>query len=386
MNFLFPYMARWKAVNWTRYHQIFSQLATLGHKIYVLQPPPTNIHETNFQEIDVQIPPNINLFDIPVDARIWKRNFPLNKLIKKGYYSVVSGKHVGAAIKRLHIDVLLVYNLPQYPLLQRAGCFTVFDVADDYVPMLRYELGKFANPFVTSLGRYVMNRMMLKADLITVPSYVLADSIYPYKSNKLKILPNGVDLKELVPSGIDKSAGQKPMVGFVGAFEYFVDLDLILEIARRLPQIQFTLVGSGREFPRIKKNVAEMNLKNVILTGPVPHSKIATYIDAMDICLNVFKRNKVTECAIPIKLFEYFAMKKPVISTGLRELKLFDKQYMVFADTADEFITAIKNFLADKKLAEEYAQRAYRVTIQRYTWNNLARRFLDYIEERKAGR
>ena len=51
MKFLFPYMARWKAVNWTRYYQIFTKLAEMGHDVYVLQPPASNINETNLYSI-----------------------------------------------------------------------------------------------------------------------------------------------------------------------------------------------------------------------------------------------------------------------------------------------------------------------------------------------
>jgi len=56
VNFLFPYLARWRTVNWTRYHQLFTRLADRGHDVYVLQPPASNMPETNFQEIEVEVP------------------------------------------------------------------------------------------------------------------------------------------------------------------------------------------------------------------------------------------------------------------------------------------------------------------------------------------
>ena len=77
MKILFPYMARWKAVNWTRYHSLFSALAEMGHEVIVLQTPPSDIKETNFQEIEVTtagyvsfITPGV-LWELKVNARVF---------------------------------------------------------------------------------------------------------------------------------------------------------------------------------------------------------------------------------------------------------------------------------------------------------------------------
>ncbi len=94
MHILFPYLARFKSVNWTRYHHLFGQLAQMGHRITVLQPPPADLNETNFQEIEVDLPESIKLIDVPMPDWIWKRRWPLDKLIKKGSYGLFCRKQV----------------------------------------------------------------------------------------------------------------------------------------------------------------------------------------------------------------------------------------------------------------------------------------------------
>ena len=90
MKILFPYMARWKSINWTRYHSLFSCLAESGHEVFVLQPPRLDSQETNFQEIEVEIPENLHLIDVEIPGWIWDRKFPLEKLVKKGLYCLYS--------------------------------------------------------------------------------------------------------------------------------------------------------------------------------------------------------------------------------------------------------------------------------------------------------
>ena len=71
MKILFPYMARWHAVNWTRYHSLLYALADAGHEIHVLQPPPLVSAETNFQEITPRPHPGVVLHEVALTPWLW---------------------------------------------------------------------------------------------------------------------------------------------------------------------------------------------------------------------------------------------------------------------------------------------------------------------------
>ena len=90
MKILFPYMARWHAVNWTRYHSLLVALGEMGHEIYVLQPPPLQSAETNYQEIAPTNLKNIHVQDVPICKTLWNMKFPLDKLVKKALFCLRS--------------------------------------------------------------------------------------------------------------------------------------------------------------------------------------------------------------------------------------------------------------------------------------------------------
>ncbi|MFH2138127.1 MAG: glycosyltransferase family 4 protein [Candidatus Omnitrophota bacterium] len=384
MKFLFPYMARWKAINWTRYHQLFTRLAKMGHDVYVLQPPPApDLIETNFQEIEVDLPPRLHLIDVEVNKFIWNRKFPFNKLLKKGYYSFCSYRTVRKIAKKNKIDVLFVYNIPQYNLLNACDCFKIFDYADDYREMLKHELGFFNNWLTLEIADLFIKGMMKRADCTLSVSHGLAELI-SRENTEVIVLPNGAeeDDFEIDETHVPKVKYKTPVIGFIGSFEYFIDFELILDTAQKMPGLTFLMVGSGRDFLQVKSGAENRKLKNIVFTGSIPHSEIKYQIKQMDICLNVFKHIPVAHNACPLKLFEYLLMKKPVISSRLTEVVKINDDFIFFADTSDEMVETINMLLTNKLLAEKYAQRGYEKTMAKYTWKKIVLNFIDLLNEK----
>jgi glycosyltransferase involved in cell wall biosynthesis len=381
MKILFPYMARWKSVNWTRYHSLLTYVAEKGHQVYVLQPPAMESEETNFQEIEAKVPSNLQLIDVGIPASIWKRHFPLDKLVKKGLYSVYSLATARNVVAQNGVDVVLLYNIPQYPYLSLPVA-KVFDYADDYIDMLARELGPLNCSALTGFGRKVLDRMVERSDLVFAVSNVLAKTY----GRKAQVLPNGVDPEEIERAGtapLDLKL-RRPVIGFIGSFEYFIDFDLMLDLMQALPEMTFLLVGRGRLWEYVRAQTSERGLKNVVLTGGVPHSDIFRYIDQMDICLNIFKKIPVSHGACPIKLFEYLAMKKPVITTRLEELSYIDKGFLVYGDDVGEIIHRIRDLLSEGGLKDRVVEQGYRETMERYRWDAIADEFVGQIEGLRA--
>lgn len=378
LKILFPYMARWKAINWTRYHSLLTSLAEKGHEVIVLQPPPLKSEETNFQQIEIEMSPGIRLVDVSVPLWLWRRRFPLDKLMKKGLYSLCSVQAARAIVRQEHIDLILLYNIPQYPFLGIDGPKIVFDYADDYLAMLRHELGRLQNRYVIGLAGKMFDKMIARSDLVLAVSQVLAETL----PGEVHVLANGVSEAKKIyarahPLCLDI---MRPVVGFVGSFEYFIDFDLILGTAERLPKTAFLLVGSGREWARVGSEVRRRRLQNVHLVGGVPHRDIFRYIDQMDICLNIFNKGPVADAACPIKLFEYLIMGKPVITTRLEELKHIDENFLFYGDTVDEVCGAIRTILEKTADVEARIRRGERIAVERYTWGRIADRFVDYVQ------
>lgn len=378
MRILFPYMARWKSVNWTRYHSLFDELSGLGHEIYILQSPSLDSNETNYQEIDINIRKNIHIIDVDVPRWLWNTKVPFDKLWKKGIYSLWCGKKVKCLIEELSIDLLLVYNIPQYFLSRTKQCQVVFDVADDYIPMLAQELGRLSNRLTLRLAEWVFDRMVDNSDVILTVSNVLSEDL----SVESHVVPNGVSPEKAMNLNADiwTNSSERRVVGFIGSFEYFIDFDIIVAAAEQLPHVDFLLVGSGREYKSLEEQISVKGLKNIHLTGGVPHGDVFSYIDKMDICLNIFKQIRISHAACPIKLFEYMVLGKPVISTCLEELEILDLEPVTFADSANDIVISIRKLLNDENLRTRLGEQSRNLVMDQYTWRRSAEKFVDIVE------
>jgi glycosyltransferase involved in cell wall biosynthesis len=383
MKFLFPYLARWDSANRSRYHQLLTQLSVAGHQVYVLKAPPMALGDISSTDLDAvaQHSPEgltISEFDAPPALKkLYDLQLPKSKLIKKGLLSLSSVDQVRRFIAEEEIDVLLVYNLPQVKLLEVAECHRHFDLADDLIAMLAMETGVVGKVGALSAARYTQDRMLELADTVTVASSVLSEQI----SRSTFTLPNGADLQLL--DGLGTSAWRRkhpePCVGFVGAFEYWVDFELVLRVARRMKKINFLLVGGGRQFPVIEQAVKQHKLRNVFLTGPKPYEEAMSLTAAMDIGLIPFTRDAVSDGSSPLKLFEYAALRRPVISTPITEVKRLGADWVTFGYDAADFADAIEELLNDSPNALSKAETGRRIVEENYTWPFLTQQFLSQL-------
>ena len=371
MKILFPYMARWHSLNWSRYHSLLIALAQRGHEIHVLQPPAMRSQETNFVEIEAVSVAGVHVHDVPMPGWLWNRRLPFDKLVKKAAYSIGSVRLARRMARELGITHVLLYNIPQAPLARLPGVCTVFDFADDYMDMLRHELGRFNNPVLMFLANALLRHMFRAARLVTTVSNVLAHQV----SGPVQVLANGVSTAKIARAKAAMAtlpANTRPVVGFLGSFEYFIDFDLILDTAQRMPSVDFVLVGRGRDHAHVQAEVARRRLGNVKLTGGVPHSEVFDHLARMDICLNIFRKIPVSERACPIKLFEYAAMRKPIVSTRLAELPHVDADFLYYADTPAEAQACIEDILGQPERARERAARGHDHVMANYTWEKIA--------------
>ncbi len=390
MKILFPYLAKWDSANRSRYHQLLTQLCLIGHKVFVLKAPNMALGDISFADMNIGINDIKNLtiseFEAPPALRkFMQMSLPKSKLLKKGLLSLSSVDQVRRFTVEEEIDLLMVYNLPQVRLLENVECHKHFDLADDLIAMLGYESGIAGKAGVLAAAQYTQNRMLEMADTVTVASSVLKDQI----EKTTYLLPNGADLTALDQAVPAKRITEKPghWVGFVGAFEYWVDFELLLRVARRMRHVNFLVVGGGRLFPQIKQTVEEGNFQNVHLTGALPYDEAMNCMAAMNICLVPFTRDAVSDGSSPLKLFEYAALRKPIICTPIDEVKRMAKGWVSFGEDAADFAHAIEDLLGNPKKAKEMADEGRSQVEKYFNWPVLAQNFLNVVskQSRLAG-
>lgn len=339
-----------------------------------------DISATDLTNSSEELPTGLTLSELYAPGPLrsfWKTWIPRTKLLKKGLLSLTSTSQVRRFIDKEKIDVLLVYNLPQVNLLKQAECRTHFDLADDLVAMLGGEHHFLARAGAVSAARSAQARMLKQAETVTVASSVLAEQI----DREVLMLPNGADIEELdrADGSAWRAQGMGPTVGFVGAFEYWVDFDLVMNLARRMPQVTFLMVGGGRRWKAIKQQVEQRGLTNVVLTGAVPYEEAMNYVAGMDVCLLPFTHDAVSNGSCPLKLFEYAALRKPIISTCTQEVMRIGQGWINFADDVTGFAYAIDALLADPRAAARCGEAGRVLVEQVYNWPMLAQQFADLL-------
>ena len=377
MTILFPYMARWNSANMSRYYHLFTKIAEAGHTVVVLQPPPRKSEETNYIDFPMENHGNIVLDTVKINARLWNMKFPIDKFFKKALYTIWSLMAIKRLTNQFKPDAIVVYNLPQYIYTIGSTVPVIFDYADDYIAMFRHELGISERHVLTRIASALLHRLIRRSLMVTSVSEILnKKTAHP---NAI-LLPNGADIRpHAVPPPMLHIEKTKLTCGYVGAFEYFIDLDLMIQIAKILPECSFVFVGAGREFVRVKEQVAELNLKNVVLTGAVPHRQAMQFIAEMDVCLNLFVKSEVSHAASPIKLFEYLASGKPVLTTRLIEVQRLDPHgdIVYYADDAAEAVATIRQLMRNDSNKAERMKRGKALVEQHYTWEIIAQKFVE---------
>lgn len=361
MKVLFPYLNRFRTVNWSRYHALLSELARMGHEVWVIEPPPANLSEIGWLDTDTpELPESIHVLTAEAPPR-WDRHFPFERLLKKGMYALSIRPQVESLIRSEGIDVLLLYNLPLAPLLGvRADVTIAFDLCDNLVAMLAEEAPV---PGAATIGASVLRRMIAGADVVTAASA----SLLRYTEGRGILVPNGTAVRERVNQDADGP------FGFIGAFEYFVDFGLVLETAARLRHRRFSLVGGGRAWSAVAEAARE--LPNVEVREAVPHHRMRTVLDGWAAGMVPFTRSPVAKDASPMKALDYLGAGLPVVATEIREAwevnRTAQEAAVRLAESPAEFGRLLEE-AAEAGLSGEARERV----VQFYSWSAQTRHLL----------
>jgi len=203
--------------------------------------------------------------------------------------------------------------------------------------------------------------------------------------NKVYVLPSGVDLNkfnlQIDGSIIRKKHGIKKNDTLLFFMGWIYEFSGMKEVAESLANfesdsIKLMVVGDGDLYNTLYKMSTEENLKNkLILTGKVPFEQIPSYIAAADVCLLPAYKNEIMMNIVPIKLYEYMAMGKPVIATNLPGIKkeFGNNSGIIYVDDPKETLNkAIE--LIGTNLMWEYSEKSLKYT-QNYGWDSLVLKF-----------
>lgn len=134
-------------------------------------------------------------------------------------------------------------------------------------------------------------------------------------------IPNGVELGHFnsgaAPVEIPPELGKlpRPRLGYIGTVGHWVDMPLLRQIAEHRPRCSVAVVGPVD--PGVDRHSLPANL---VLLGERPYACLPAYLAAMDVLLIPFRLMDLTHAVNPIKLYEYCATGKPIVSTPIAEV------------------------------------------------------------------
>ena len=282
-------------------------------------------------------------------------------------------------------DIIYTWTIQAAFFAQLLRIPTIIEIHD--VPT-----GKFA----PSLFRFFINMGGNKRVLV-ITEALLERLCLHYDENKLReisrISPNGTELevyKYLPQAQEARSRLDLPdtfTAVYTGHFYFGRGMDLLFDLAKELPEINFLWVGGQPEkvdYWREKVNTAK--LKNIILTGFISKKDLPLYQAAGDVLLMPYENiiegssggNTVDICS-PMKMFDYLASGRPIITSDLPVIhEVLNQNNAVFCQPNDvvDWKNAIKILQNDEQQRITLAQYGL-VDVKQYTWINRAQKALD---------
>ncbi|UCC30682.1 MAG: glycosyltransferase [Phycisphaerales bacterium] len=163
-----------------------------------------------------------------------------------------------------------------------------------------------------------------------------------------------------------------PIAGFFGAIdEHKFNVPLITDVATRLSYVTFVFVGNASI-----DCTALASLPNVVMVDQRPYEQIPHYGKCFDVCIMPFQQNRWIDAFNPIKLKEYLALGKPVVTTAFGELKEYGSLVHIAVDAAS-FAHAIGYALANES-PDAIKRRRDRAV--RHSWSSKARQVLSMLQ------
>lgn len=191
-----------------------------------------------------------------------------------------------------------------------------------------------------------------------VPSATkLENEVKEYRDKNYKLITNGVEIehfsKKIDPNEYSQIAKKliaegKPIIGYFGAFASWFDYELIIKLATKREDINILLLGVDYDGSIKKYNLD--SYENITIAGPIEYKNLPKYASCFDVSIIPFVLNEITESTSPIKLFEYMAMGKPIVTTNMPECRKYKS--VLIALNHNNFIEKIDKALKLKSNQE----------------------------------
>lgn len=277
----------------------------------------------------------------------------------------------------------------------------VLDIRDPY-PMSPIELGVVKNKTLISFLKTIERLYYRTAvRVVTVTEgfrSILIRGGCP--ENKCLIVANGVNTKFFTRLPVFERAELKKRLGYegkvcvvyTGTLGRVHNIGIMVEAARVLrddPDIHFLIVGNGVKRDSTEELIKKYSLTNFTVMDPVNRDKVKEILSMADIGFQALEDIDYIAFAHAVKLFEYMALKLPVVFSGRGESKrLIDEAkggITCAQDSLDEVVDALRLLKSNPDLRAELGENGRSYTEKYHDRSQLSKKFLDILTSLREG-
>ncbi len=355
---------------WTRKQRFMTWFAERGHTVIYVQSQwhwltwlKRNREDfwrpLRFLRRPHQVRPNLHIATAPILLPFHQMFLPITML-----NNIMLGLWLRWLALRLKIRRPLVYAYVPYSQLaiRLLGAKKVlYEKVDD----LAAAKGLIRRSTVEKLER----RFLGICKVVIVTATRLKDKMRELHPN-VHVIPNACDVEHFqtvaAANGTAPALAKiaHPRIGFVGMLAYWIDQKLVEYIAAHRPHWQIVFIGPVAADVTLLKRYT-----NIHFLGRQPYDDLPALMREVDVFMNPYKRDDVAESCSPLKVFEYLACGKPVVSVPMPEVLRFAPHVRI-AEHYVGFVRAIDELLALPEAERKQLEKTLRGLVREDTWEN----------------
>jgi glycosyltransferase involved in cell wall biosynthesis len=311
---------------WTRKQRFAQMFARNGNRVLYIETPvhllgldvlpgdPTRFFR--FMKGTRRIEENLHVATLPILLPFFQMAHSINAANQVLVASMLKKWMRSLGFKN---PILWFYTPFSEPLLRRIPhSASVYECVDEF---------RSAKGFVRADVVGAMEDTLLRNVDLTI---VTQENLLPRRAALCKrayCVPNAADVdlfasvaksSPAVPLELEKLP--HPRIGFVGHIQYWIDFDLIRHLAVKHPEWSFAMIGP---IGPLAKTGPVKGLANVHFLGRQPQNAIPLFLNGIDVCLNPYFTGELANNCSPLKLYEYLAAGKPIVSSEMPEARKF---------------------------------------------------------------
>ncbi|WP_066378485.1 MULTISPECIES: glycosyltransferase family 4 protein [unclassified Anabaena] len=179
--------------------------------------------------------------------------------------------------------------------------------------------------------------------------------------------------------------GRKHLVVYAGALQKFKGIDLLIDVAKEMPNVQFACAGGKpEEVEYYQQLVKDQQVNNLKFLGYVLHNDLPSLLQAADILAHPHCLGKAATFTSPLKLFDYLASGTPIVATRIPSLIEFENTPAVAAwcepDNPSQFVACLQQVLETHPRKIDGYEKMIEF-VKQFSWENRAAKILSHVDQ-----